>query len=370
MNIPNIGTIKSFSQKQPIWFGAVLIIVLVSFYWALWASDKYVSKANVVLESPQIAAPTMDFSSLLTSGGNNNADMLLLRDYLLSTDLMAKVDQKVGFREHYSDTRHDIFSRLWSENVPAEDLHEYYLKQVSVELDEYSGVLRLQVQAYTPEIAQQILEFLLEEGEAHMNGLGQRLAEEQVRFLERQVIKQNELFTEARLELLAYQNDNGLISPLGTVESLNAVVANLEGQLANLKTKRKAILSYQSAKSPAVVKLDSEIDALNQQIAQEHARMAAESGGALNALSSEYQTLELKVQFAQESYAGALAALENTRIEAARKLKQVSILQSPTLPEYAIEPRRIHNIAVFSIMVLFAALIAQMLMVIIKDHRD
>jgi capsular polysaccharide transport system permease protein len=76
------------------------------------------------------------------------------------------------------------------------------------------------------------------------------------------------------------------------------------------------------------------------------------------------------MQFSQESYSTALSALENTRIEAARKLKQLSVLQSATLPEYAVEPERLYNSAVFIIIALFLGLIVQMLVLIIMDHRD
>ena len=98
--------------------------------------------------------------------------------------------------------------------------------------------------------------------------------------------------------------------------------------------------------------------------------MAQQSGGALNELSSRYQRLELRAQFAQESYSGALMALENTRIEAARKLKQVSVLQSPTIPEYSVEPRRLYNTVVFAIIACLAGLIIQMLVLIVQDHKD
>jgi capsular polysaccharide transport system permease protein len=169
---------------------------------------------------------------------------------------------------------------------------------------------------------------------------------------------------------LAYQNEKGLFPPIVTVESLNAVVASLDAQLSNLKTKKSALVSYQSLKSPAVVKIDSEIEATKQQIALEKARMAQASGGALNTLSSEYQTLQLQLEFARESYFGALSALQNTRIVVARKLKQITVLPEPTLPEYAVEPDRLYNSVVFTILALFVALITQMLVLIVKEQQD
>lgn len=362
-------TIKRLLKQQPHWLICCVAITLVTVYWSILASDRYLSQSNVVLESPQIGAPNMDVSTLL-GGGSSGSDMLLLRDYLLSVDMLRKVDNALGFKKHYANHRIDFFTRLNSIDVPMEELHEYYLKQISVELDDYAKILRINVSAFTPEMAHSITSLLLSEGEAHMNRMGQRLADEQVNFLEKQVVGLSNNFQNARGKLIEYQNENGLVSPTGTVKSLSVVVAELEAKLANLQADRTMLTSYQSSRSPGVVRVENEIKAVRQQIEQESARMAQQSGGALNTLSAEYQTLELKVQFAMETYSGALAALESTRIEAARKLKQVSILQSPTLPEYPVEPKRIYSIVVFAVIALFLSLIIHMLVLIIKDHQD
>lgn len=361
---------KLFLRQHPYWLLYIVSVVIVSGYWAVWATDRYVSESNIVLESPQISMPDLNFSSLLGGGGGGSSDMLLLRDYLLSVDMLRKIDQELGFRNHYANNGIDFFSRLSSVNVPIEELHEYYLSRISVELDEYAQVLRIKVEAFTPEVALDISSMLLRKGEAHMNTMGQRLAAEQVRFLELQVSELSDNFQNTRKDLINYQNLNGLISPTGTVESLSAVVAELEATLATLQAKKTMMASYQSKTSPAVIRVASEISALRQQITKERARMAQQSGNALNTLSAEYQTLELKVLFAQESYSGALAALQSTRIESARKLKQISILQSPTLPEYPVKPKRLYNIIVFVVIGLFMTLIMHMLVLIVRDHRD
>jgi len=360
----------TFIKRYPYWFVCLLSIVLVGFYWGLWASDRYVSETNVVLESPQIAAPELSFQSLMGASSANSGDMLLLRDYLLSVDMLRRADEALNLREHYSQSKIDVFSQLSSPDLPIEELHEYYMKRVSVELDDYAGVLRIKVVAFDPEMAHALANLLLKAGEQHMNSMGQRLAEEQVEFLEKQVAKQAEQFDAAREALIDYQNENGLVSPTGTVQSLTSVVASLEGELAKLRARKTALLSYQSPSSAQVQRVNAEIKALIQQINEEQSRMAQQSGGALNVLSSRYQELELRLQFAQESYSGALMALENTRIEAARKLKQVSVLQSPTFPEYPVEPRRLYNTVVFAIIAFLAGLIIQMLVLIVKDHKD
>lgn len=359
---------KHFIKSQPHWAAALLAILLVSLYWFLWAEERYLSRATVVLESPQIAQPDISFSSILT-GASGDRDLLLLREHLLSVDMLKRVQDTLGFRSHYSQNG-DIFARLRDAEAPIEDLHQYYLRRVTVEMDEYAGVLNIEVQGYTPEFAHAMVELLLAEGEAHMNEMGRRLAEEQVRFLEEQLGRLEARLDEARADLLAFQNKEGLVSPTSTVESLNQVVATLEGELARVQAQRQALASYQSVQSSDMRRVQSEIDALRDQIESQRDRLAQATGESLNRISSQYETLELKAQFAQETYSSALAALENTRLEAARKLKQVSVLQSPLFPEYATKPDRLYNASVFAIVTLFLALIASMMILIIRDHRD
>lgn len=357
-----------FIKSQPHWALTLLAILLVAFYWFAWAEDRYVSRATVVLESPQIAPPDISFSSMLTGSGGSS-DLLLLREYLLSVDMLKEVEEQLAFRQHYSQNG-DLFARLRDRDAPIEALHEYYLKRVNIEVDEYAGVLNIEVQAYTPEFAHDMTQLLLAAGEKHMNEMGNRLAEEQVSFLEQQVDRLSKRMEDARADLLAYQNEKGLISPTHTVESLNQVVASLEGDLARLQAKQQALASYQSARSSEMQRIKSEINALREQIGKERDRLAQATGDSLNRVSSEYQTLELQSQFAQETYSSALSALENTRIEAARKLKQVSVLQSPLMPEYSTKPDRLYNSTVFALIAIFLAFIFSMLILIIKEHRD
>ena len=362
---------KNIVQKYPHLLVALLSAILLSIYWGMIATNRYVSEANVVLESPQLSAPSFNFQSLMGGGaGAGRADMLLLRDFLLSVDMLNSLQNSLNIREHYSQKHIDTFSRLGSADAPTEKLHRYIQRRISVELDDYAQVLRIRVEAFEPEMAQRITQLMLHEGEQHMNAMGKRLAEEQVRFLEEQVKHLETRLDQSIAELLQYQNVSGLVSPQGTVESLSVVIASLESQLSNLSARRSALLSFQSPRSPEVLRVDSEIKALNEQIRRERSRLAQTNGNALNVLTSEYQALELKVQFARDSYSAALMALENTRIEAARKLKQVSVLQAPTLPEFSTEPRRLYNIIVVALVTLFLALISHMLLLIIKDHRD
>jgi capsular polysaccharide transport system permease protein len=46
------------------------------------------------------------------------------------------------------------------------------------------------------------------------------------------------------------------------------------------------------------------------------------------------------------------------------------VLQSPSLPEASIEPRRLYNIIVFTLVALLVAGVLYLIGAIIRDHRD
>lgn len=351
---------------------AIIASLLAAVYWLLLASDRYVSESHVIVQRTDIAGgQTMDLGSLLTGGApGSRADQLLLRDHLQSVDMLRKLDAALGLRDHYSDKGKDFFSRMWRQDASMEWFHRHYLTRTSIEFDDYDGVLVITAQAYDPKKAQAITAMLVQEGERFMNKMAQDLAQAQVSFLEQQVVVLNERSNRARRAVLAYQDRKGLVSPQATAESITAIVARLEAQRTELQTQRSSLLTYLVATHPNVVMLNQQIAAVEKQLEQEQSRLAAPSGRTLNRTVEEFQRLEMEAAFAQDMYRTALVALERGRVEATRTIKKVSALQAPTLPEYAIEPRRWYNTLVFLLVALFLAGVLHLLATIVRDHTD
>ena len=364
--------VASWGRRYPIMSGACLLILLAAIYWCVIASDRYVSEAHVVIDRTDLnLGQGVDLGNLITgSGGRNQSDMLLLRDHLRSADMLNKLQARLDLRKHYSNKSHDVLSRMWSATVAQEFFLRYYLRRVSIEMDDAAGVLRIRAQAFDAAMAQAISKTLLEEGEAFMNEMSHRLAREQVGFLELQVADSSERALQARRALLAYQNKTGLISPAAKADSLMAITARQEAQIAELKARRGAMLGYLSPQAPDVAQLDLQIGALERQMAEDQKRLTAPQGGMLNSRVEEYQRLELQSTFSQDMYRTSLLALERGRLEVGRTLKKISILQSPSLPEYPLEPERLYNLLVFALAVLALGGIAHLLAAIVRDHRD
>lgn len=362
---------KNFSWRRfPLLVVALAAILVAGAYWLLIASDRYVSEARIVLQRSDLGSgQAMDFASLLGSAGGARSDQLLLRDHLLSLDMLRKLDDKLKVKQHFS-AQGDWISRLRSEDVTAEKFHDYFKSRVSVELDEFAGVLVIKAQAYTPQMAQAMSQALLTEGENYMNAMGHALAQEQVRFLERQVQELGKRVQTTRAAVLAYQNSKGMLSPQASAETLAGIVAKLEAQLTELQTRRTGLLAYLQANAPQLVELNQQITAVEQQLTQEQARLAAPQGSPLNAKVAEFQQLQHDAEFAQQVLNTALVALEKGRVDATRTLKKVAVLQAPNLPEDALQPRRVYNTMVFAMVALLLAGIMHLLMAIVRDHQD
>ena len=365
--LPAIG---AFLGKQRIWAVAIVAMLAATVYWGLFAADRYVSESHVLVEDVQSSSSSVDLSSIFAGATNANArDLLLLRDYLLSADMLEKLETKFGLRAHYHDS-YDFISRLWSPKVSREAFLWHYQDRVEVEFDDYAGILIIRAQAYTPEMAHNIATALVSEGERFMNELAHKRARAQVAFAEGEVANARGRVVERRESLLAYQNKHGLVSPTATVGNLSSVVAQLEGELSGLQARRRMLSGYLAPEAPELVQVTAQARAVEQQLQAERGRLASPKGKALNVVAERYERLMLEAEFAQDLYRTALAALEQSRIEAIRLLKKVSVIQEPTRPERSLEPRRLYNIAVSILAVLMLTGIVNLITAVIQEHRD
>jgi len=366
------ATLHLQMQKYLVLTLSLVVIVLSTIYWLVLASDRFVSESHVIIQNTNLeGGQAINLSSILSgSGGSSRSDQLLLRDYLLSMDMLKKLNARLNLQAHFSDSKQDIISRMWLKQPAFEQFYKYYLSRVSVELDDYAGVLVIKAEAYDPKTAHAITSMLVSEGESYMNGLAHHLAQDQVTFLEQQVAQNNERALKARQTLLSYQDKTGLVSPQSTAEGIVGIVTKLEAQLTELETQRSALQSYLVASHPNIVQLNQQIAAVEKQIIQEQAKLASPTGKTLNRTVEEFQRLEMEATFTHEVYKTTLIALERVKVEAARAIKKVSVLQSPTLPEYPLQPRRLYNTFVSILLILMLAGVANLLLAIVRDHKD
>jgi capsular polysaccharide transport system permease protein len=340
-------------------------------YW-LFSSARYVSEAIVLVQNTdQVTVPALDITSMFGgTGGGNKTDQLLLLEHLQSVDMLNKLDAKLDLRSHYSDSSHDIGSRMWFRDASIEWFHRHYLSRVEIEFDDYAGVLRIRSQAYDATTAKAVADMLVAEGERFMNNMSHELARAQLDFLNAQVVQAQGQVLAASKRLLDFQNQKGLSSPKVTVESIYAIIAKLEEQRTEIQTQLASLPRSAGRNHPTRRTLQQQLSAVERQIDKERAKLASTSGLPLNSLVEEEQRLLLELEFQQDLYKTALASMEKGRMDTARAMKQVSVLQQPMMPEYPWEPRRLYGLMTTVFVGLIVAGILNLFEDIILDHVD
>ncbi|WP_312189741.1 sugar transporter [Leclercia sp.] len=361
------------SWKQSLRLGSfqwvVACFVISVIYFGFIASDRYVSRAELVVKQSDQIKMLPDALSMLGLGGNNHQDVLLIQDYLKSEDLLNKLDKALGLKAHYQSHKVDYFSRL-PDNVSREEFLKYYREHLTLRLDDISGVLTIELQAFDPAYGQKVVGVMLKESEVFINKLGHQVALEQLAFVEKEVDRAYQRVQAEKAKVLEFQNTHHLISPESTSTARMGVVSQIEAQLAQQQAQLKQLQSYMKATAPAVVSVQARVDALTEQLAQEQARLTGADKNAMNEVTASYMDVQTQATLAADLYKTGLISLEQARIEAYRKLKHLLIISQPTLAEDAEYPRRLYNLATIGVLLCLLYGLIVMGLATLREHQD
>ena len=351
----------------------ILPLALAAIYYGVFATDRYVSSAQVVVrqDGGNQGAAVPGLATLLT--GTNPAsreETLYLREYIVSMDMMLLLEERLHWIEQYATQRSDIFFWL-NKDAEREDLLKYYQRMVSAHYDETTGLLRVEVQAFTPELSEQMLRTILEASEHFVNEVSHSIAREQMTFAKGELETARINYAERKTELLDFQNVNKVLDGANTAQSRATIIADLESQY----TKEQAILTEMQFKlrpdSPQVKQQKQKVNAITQQLAKEKRLLVSSPGGSqLNVVASRFQQLTLDAGIAEESYKTAVAALDNARIEASKKIRTLVTVVSTNTPQLALYPERLYNLATILLGLLMLYGITRFILASIEDHRD
>jgi capsular polysaccharide transport system permease protein len=348
-----------------------LVIALV--YFVAIAANRYVSESTVALQEAGADTPAVPGAALLLAGINPplREETLYLKQYIHSLGLLQQLDTRLKLRAHYDAWRLDVFTRLPG-SASQEDFHAYYRNRVEVTVDELSSTLTVRVQGFDAAFAQRLNQAILDECERFVNEMSHRLAREKLGFAEGELARAADKLQQAKTELLAFQGKNKLLDPTVQAQASGAMVAELQASITKNEAELRALRSFLNDDSHQVRALRSQIDATRAQLEVERAR-ATGSGlrsDRLGALAIEFEGLKTKAEFGLDAYKLALAAVENARIDATRKIKSLVVIEPATLPQTAEYPRRLYNLATLLVACLLVYGVVRLVLATIREHQD
>ncbi len=354
--------------------GRVIILipmVLLLLYLVIFSQPRYLSESKVAIKrASDIDNASLNIGLLMgASNPSSSEDALYLKEYLHSPDMLSILDKQLDFKKAFGESGLDFFYHL-SRNATAEEFLDYYRHRITINFNNKNGLLTIQTQGFTPEFALRFNQAALKEAERFINELSHRIARDQQRFSEEELARASERLNRSKGALLAYQNSNNVLDPQATALAANTLVNNLTEQKIKLETELRNLLTYLREDAPQVVTAKNALASVEAQIAKEQRNITAPEGDKLNRMAADFDELKSKVAFDTDLYRLALTAIEKTRVEAARKLKSLSVISSPQLPQQSRFPDVPWLLASWLLVcgLLYGTL--KLLLSIVDDHRN
>ncbi|MGA0610306.1 capsular biosynthesis protein [Caldimonas sp. KR1-144] len=348
-------------------------VALGIVYYGLIASARYVSEATVALQRAGNDGSAIPGAALLLAGINpqSREDTLYLKQYIHSLALLTKLEERLQLRKHFSQRRLDLAVHL-SPEANQEEFLEYYRQRVDVVLDDLSSTLTVRVQGFDADFAHRVNQAILEESERFVNELSHKLAREKLSFAEGELKLAGERLQQAKEDVLKFQAKNRFLDPTIQARASGYVTAELQTQITKSEAELGGLRAFLNEDAYQVRALKAQIAALRSQLESERERATAsgKKGDRLGELAVDFKALELQAEFALDAYKLSLAAVENARIEATRKLKTLSVIEPPTLPQSAAYPRRLYNLATLTVACLLLYAVARLILATIREHQD
>lgn len=244
--------LRKVSSKQ--WFYLIMSTTLLIslIYFAFIASDVYVSESKFVVRTSEKnnASP---FGGVLEQIGigESHSDSWVVHDFMLSRDVLHKLNQDLTIKQSYSAKNIDILSRFpgikfWDESMEA--FHDYFQSQVSVTIDPLASITTLTVKSFNPELALKINQKLLQLSEALINQLNDRARNDMINLAQREVEETTDKIYKLSAEISQLRHKRTIADPEG--QGLQLQRFSLEKELAN-KELAMALSTLQKTKAQA-----------------------------------------------------------------------------------------------------------------------
>jgi capsular polysaccharide transport system permease protein len=342
--------------------GVVLPGALGTAYMFTRAADQYESSTAFSVKAEDLSGglgALQAFTQITTSAVPDSA---ILFDFIQSRALVDKVDAELDLVAMFNRVPTDIVFSLGPEPT-AEELLDFWQRMVRVTLDTRTNILQLDVRAFSPEDAVAISEATILNSTVLVNELSAIAQEDATRFANEDLAEAEAKLKELRLEIRRFRNANQMIDPTSDVNTQGGVLSALQTQLAESLVERAALAASARPEDWRLGDLDNRIEAIRSQIASERAAIgqSAGTGAALTEVIGQYEELLVDLEFAQNAYTSAMAAVERARAEARRQSRYLAVHIAPRPAEESLYPNR----WIYSGMIVLALLAGWSLLVLV-----
>jgi capsular polysaccharide transport system permease protein len=351
----------------------VIPTALAIFYYGFYATDIFISESRFVLRTPQNQSQSGVFGALLQGTGFSRSqdDAYSVHDYIKSRDALSKLDKSLKLKNTYSKNTVDIINRFAGidGDYSFEAFHKYYQKYVEIEYDTSSSITVLKTSAFNAKDAYLMNVELLDMSEKLVNQLNDRGRRDLVSYAKKEVDEAERKAKAATLAVSKFRSKETVVDPEKQSSQQLLAVGKLQEDLVTTNNQLAQLKSL-APENPQIPVLKVRIEYLQKAIESETAKVTGSGKSSLTNKVANYERLSLEREFADKNLAYALTALTTAKNEALRQQLYLERLVQPSLPDIAVEPRRLRSLLAVFVLGMMAWGMLTMLVAGIKEHKD
>jgi capsular polysaccharide transport system permease protein len=324
-------------------FLAIVLLpaAVAGLYYGLIASDQYATETRFSLRSGEPGISDM-LGGLTGGGGSQQAqDSAIIIDYARSRSMIESLEQQIHLRQIFSRDGLDYFSRF-KKDKPIESLVRYWRKRVDAHYDKMSGIIALEVRAFTPEDSLLLTEKIVDQCEKLVNDLSQRSRRDALQQATLEFQRAEAQLKTATADMRETQNSQGMLDVAVEAQAVNKIISQLRMELARAEQQIAGQGDTVSADAPQVRLLNARVQTLQDQISKFSSQIADKKHGG-ESLADSKRALDLKqtdLGIAMQRYVMASVAFENARLDLETQRSYLAPFVKPMLATRATYPKR------------------------------
>lgn len=332
----------------------VVIPVLVSFwYLSERASPRYVSVSGFSVRSEEVNSAIDLLGAVTQISGSSSSDPDILYQFIQSQEMVSRADSELDLRALWAKGNPEK-DPVFAYHPPGtiEDLVDYWGRMVGVYSDSGTGLIDVEVQAFTPQDAQRINQFIYDESSSMINRLSAIAREDSTRYAREELEQTVEQVKVAREALTRFRNVTQIVDPEANIQSQMGILSSLQSQLAETLIDLDILLQTSSRDTdPRVIQARRRVDVIEARIADERRNLGLGNSDApapgpddkdedaFANLVGEYERLLVDREFAEQSFSAARTSYDSALAEARRQTRYLAAHVQPTMAEAAKHPQ-------------------------------
>lgn len=342
--------------------------------WYLYgvAEDQYASHVGFSVRKEEMGSAIELLGGITELSGSSSSDTDILYELIQSQQMVRLVDQKLDLSRIFRRPEDPVFSL--GEDTRIEALADYWNRMIKVFYDSGSGLIEVRVLAFDPKDAQDIALTLFDESSRIINELSAIARKDAMGYSEEELERAVARLKATRQAKIAFQNRTQIVDPSADIQGQMGLVNTLQSQLASTGIELQLLLDNGTPETdPRLQQARRRIAAIKGLIEQERNKFGgdemADGKNGYSELLSEFEALQVDLEFAQKSYLSAQAARDVAFAEAQRKSRYLAMHVAPTLAETPQYPRRLVLLGVLTSLAFISWAILVMIYYSLRDRR-